>query len=119
MNHALRATSPLTITALTITALTATALTALALCAACTVPVSRSEDGSREGYAITLYEPFDNSRDWGPSYLVGPPLRPKLYSNDHGNRTADSVLHPAPGPVPAPSIPTRSRDATAPVPPPG
>ena len=103
----LRATSPLAVAG----------LMGLALCAACTVPVSRSEDGSREqGYAITLYEPFDNSRDWGPSYLVGPPLRPKLYSNDHGNRTADSVLHPAHGPVSAPSIPTRSSDAAAPVP---
>lgn len=107
MNRVLHATSPLAVAAL------------MALCAACTVPMSRSEDGSRgEGYAITLYEPFDNSRDWGPGYLVGPPLRPKLYSNDHGNRTADSVLHPAPGPVPAPSIPTRSPDAAAPVPPP-
>src|SRR5208282_284623 len=49
---------------------------ALALCAACTLPMSRSEDGGREqGYAVTVYEPFDNSRDWGPSYLVGPPLR--------------------------------------------
>lgn len=93
-------------------------LAALALCAACTLPVSRSEDGGREqGYAVTVYEPFDNSRDWGPSYLVGPPLRPQLYSNDHGNRTADSVLYPAHGLVQAPSIPTRLPEAAAPVPP--
>lgn len=93
-------------------------LAALVMCAACTVPVSRSADGDRtEGYAITLYEPFDNSRDWGPGYLVGPPLRAKLYPNDHGNRTADSVLHPAPGPAPAPSIPTRTQDSAAPIPP--
>src|SRR5271165_4213086 len=91
-------------------------LVTLALCAACTVPVPRSgDDGRAEGYAVTIYEPFDNSRDWGPSYLVGPPLRPKLFPNDHGNRTADSVLYPAPGPVSAPSIPTRSPDADAPV----
>jgi hypothetical protein len=91
---------------------------AFALSTACTVPMSRSPDGERpEGYAVTLEEPFDNSRDWGPGYLVGPPLRPKLYSNDHGNRTADSVLHPGQTPDSAPSIPTRTQDSAAPAPP--
>ena len=25
------------------------------------------------GRNVNIYEPYDNSRDWGPSYLVGPP----------------------------------------------
>jgi hypothetical protein len=25
------------------------------------------------GHKVNLYEAYDNSRDWGPSYLVGPP----------------------------------------------
>jgi hypothetical protein len=25
------------------------------------------------GQNVNIYEPYDNSRDWGPSYLVGPP----------------------------------------------
>lgn len=25
------------------------------------------------GNALDIYAPFDNSREWGPSYLVGPP----------------------------------------------
>ncbi|MGP0087505.1 MAG: hypothetical protein ACLP0B_28385, partial [Steroidobacteraceae bacterium] len=27
----------------------------------------------RVGDALNIYAPFDNSRDWGPSYLVGAP----------------------------------------------
>ena len=30
-------------------------------------------DGVRRVYNVNVYAPFDNSRDWGPSYLVGPP----------------------------------------------
>jgi hypothetical protein len=60
---------------------------------------------------MTFYEPFDNSRDWGPAYLVGPPLNPKLYPNDHSSRSADSVLHPPRKTDMAPSIPTTSPDS--------
>ena len=35
---------------------------------------SRGYDGSaRLSDQFSLYEFYDNSRDWGPSYLVGPP----------------------------------------------
>jgi hypothetical protein len=27
----------------------------------------------RVGDSVNIYAPFDNSRDWGPSYLVGAP----------------------------------------------
>jgi hypothetical protein len=30
-------------------------------------------DGVRRVYDVSVYAPFDNSRDWGPSYLIGPP----------------------------------------------
>ena len=30
-------------------------------------------DGFRRAYNVNVYPPFDNSRDWGPSYLIGPP----------------------------------------------
>ncbi len=33
------------------------------------------DDQLRVGNALNIYELFDNSRDWGPSYLVGPPGR--------------------------------------------
>jgi hypothetical protein len=33
-----------------------------------------SDDGQiRVGDALNIYAAFDNSRDWGPSYLVGAP----------------------------------------------
>jgi hypothetical protein len=35
---------------------------------------SRGYDGAvRLGNGINFYQLYDNSRDWGPSYLVGPP----------------------------------------------
>ncbi|MGA2778615.1 MAG: hypothetical protein ABSF94_13750 [Steroidobacteraceae bacterium] len=105
MNHLLRRRSPGI----------ALGLLAIALCSACTLPGPKPDDGSqREGYGFAIYEPFDNSRDWGPGYLVGPPLRPKLYPNDYSNRSAGSVLHPAT----APSIPTGSPNSDPPVAPP-
>jgi hypothetical protein len=29
--------------------------------------------GSTRTHRFQVYAPFDNARDWGPSYLVGPP----------------------------------------------
>ncbi len=75
-------------------------------CADCTVTgAGQAPDGHREAYGMTFYEPFDNSRDWGPSYLVGPPLRDRVYPNDNSNRTADSVLTPPASRRAVPSIP--------------
>jgi hypothetical protein len=39
--------------------------------------LTRGDDGQRFRISnnLTLYEMFDNSRDWGPSYLVGAPDR--------------------------------------------
>jgi len=88
-----------------------TCILMLALCAACTVPGPPLDDSGRQAYSMTFYEPFDNSRDWGPAYLVGPPLSPKLYPNDHSSRSADSVLYPPGKSGVAPSIPTTSPDS--------
>jgi hypothetical protein len=75
-------------------------------CADCTVTgAGQAPDGHTEAYGMTFYEPFDNSRDWGPSGLVGPPLRDRDYANDNGNRTADSVLTPPLSRKAVPSIP--------------
>lgn len=75
-------------------------------CSDCTVTgAGQAADGHHEAYGMTFYEPFDNSRDWGPGYLVGPPLRDKIYPNDDGNRTADSVLKPPESRRAVPSIP--------------
>jgi len=89
----------------------------LVLVGACTVPGPRLGDSGRQAYGITFYEPFDNSRDWGPAYLVGPPLSPKLYPNDYSSRSADSVLYPPRKSDVAPSIPTISPDSAPPIPP--
>jgi len=91
--------------------LVAACILALAFCAACTVPGPRLGDSDRQAYSMTFYEPFDNSRDWGPAYLVGPPLSPKVYPNDYSSRSADSVLHPPRKSDMARSIPTTSPDS--------
>ena len=78
----------------------------VALTAACTLSSSSDRMGQHPNdYGVDLYEPFDNSRDWGPSYLVGPPLRDRVYPNDNSNRTADSVLTPPASRRAVPSIP--------------
>ncbi len=46
----------------------------LALCfSGCTVSPVRYDGGHRVSQNLGFYDLFDNSRDWGPSYLVGPP----------------------------------------------
>ncbi len=57
------------------------------------------------GYGVDFYEPFDNSRDYGPSYLVGPPNRAPLFPNDEGARSSGRTLKLAPPSDATPSIP--------------
>ncbi len=58
------------------------------------------------GYGVDFYEPFDNSRDYGPSFLVGPPNRAALFPNDEGARSSGRTLKLAPPADATPSIPT-------------
>jgi hypothetical protein len=62
------------------------------------------------GYGVDFYEPFDNSRDYGPGYLVGPPNRPKLFPNDEGPNSSGKTLQLSPATDSAPSIPTTPPD---------
>jgi len=41
----------------------------------CTLMRKPDDQRLHIGNNLSLYEMFDNSRDWGPSYLVGPPDR--------------------------------------------
>ena len=47
----------------------------------------------RVGDALNIYAPFDNSRDWGPSYLVGPPAH---HFGDETRIDDTRTLPPAP-----------------------
>jgi hypothetical protein len=44
-----------------------------ALIAGCAAQPPSDEREMRLGDNLRLYEMYDNSRDWGPSFLVGPP----------------------------------------------
>jgi hypothetical protein len=72
------------------------------------------------GYGVDFYEPFDNSRDYGPGYLVGPPNRAPLFPNDEGARSSGRTLNLWPSDS-APSIPSeqpnRNQPPSAPTPP--
>jgi len=72
------------------------------------------------GYGVDFYEPFDNSRDYGPSYLVGPPNRAPLFPDDAGARSSGKTLQLLPPSNSAPSIPSAQpdRDKAAPAQPP-
>jgi hypothetical protein len=61
------------------------------------------------GYAVKFYEPFDNSRDWGPGYLVGPPRDRRPSEDDHGKSDSDHSVQLAPATHPLPTIPTHSQ----------
>jgi hypothetical protein len=43
------------------------------LCGGCAASLIRYDGGVRVSHDLGFYDLFDNSRDWGPSYLVGPP----------------------------------------------
>jgi len=64
------------------------------------------------GYGVDFYEPFDNSRDYGPSYLVGPPQSP----DDEGARSSGKTLQLPPPSSSAPSIPAAQPDRDKPSP---
>ncbi len=49
---------------------------------------------------FSFFEPFDNSRDWGPNYLVGPP-RPLMNRPTQGANQSTMQARPLP------SIPSR------------
>jgi hypothetical protein len=66
---------------------------------------SDGSDDQPRGYGVDFYEPFDNSRDYGPSYLVGPPNRAPLFPHDEGARSSGKTLQLLPPPNPVPSIP--------------
>ncbi len=42
-------------------------------CGGCAVTNTGGDYQLRLGQDLSIYQPYDNSRDWGPSYLVGPP----------------------------------------------
>jgi len=82
-------------------------LLATSLCSGCAVwgGVSDAEPGYESNhYGVDFYEPFDNSRSYGPGYLVGPPNRAPLFPHDEGERSSGRSLGLSPNP--APSIPT-------------
>ncbi len=43
------------------------------LCGGCAGSPVRFAGGVRVSQNLGIYDLFDNSRDWGPSYLIGPP----------------------------------------------
>src|ERR1700721_1938602 len=54
---------------------TAASATTLPLLMAGCVSTSGDVQGARLSDNFQIYAPFDNERDWGPSYLVGAPAR--------------------------------------------
>jgi hypothetical protein len=76
--------------------------------AAC-VAGGHSRDDAPTGYGITFYEPFDNSRDFGPGYLAGPPHTAIRYDNDHGRRSEEHPLVETDTNGTTPSIPDATR----------
>jgi hypothetical protein len=92
-------------------------LLAISLCAGCAV--SGGDPGYQPNrYGVDFYEPFDNSRGYGPSYLVGPPIRAPLFPHDVGDGTSGRSIGFSPSANSAPSIPTTPQDpdlSTSPV----
>jgi len=87
----------------------------IALTAACTLSSSYDREGQHPNdYGVDLYEPFDNSRDWGPSYLVGPPSNAAEYPRSDFRPSPGNVVSLAPGVGAAPSIPSDPSDGSVP-----
>jgi len=79
---------------------------------ACAWSGRNPDDNAPTGYGITFFEPFDNSRDWGPGFLAGPPPGTLHYEHDQASGTYQHPLvHTDTNGTP-PSIPdaTRSPD---------
>lgn len=73
------------------------AIALLALSSGCVISTGYTE-GDRRGYDLHVYKLFDNSRDWGPSYLVGPPGRHFGYGarvDDRRSTTIDEAPPPS------------------------
>jgi hypothetical protein len=88
-------------------------LLATSLCAGCAI--SSGEPGYQPNtYGVDFYEPFDNSRSYGPSYLVGPPNRAPIFPNDEGAGSSGRSLELLPSSNSAPSIPSTPPDPTLP-----
>ncbi len=87
----------------------------VALTAACTLSSSSERMGQHPNdYGVDLYEPFDNSRDWGPSYLVGPPSNAAEYPRSDFKRSPGNVIRLSPATGSAPSIPSDPSDGSVP-----
>ena len=89
-------------------------LVAISWCVGC---VSGGEPGYQPNrYGVDFYEPFDNSRSYGPAYLVGPPNQAKLFPNDHGARSSGRSIELSPNSAPSiPSTPANPRLPPSPV----
>ncbi len=90
---------------------TAGVLVAFALCGTgCVSPgQTGNPDEAPTGYGITFYEPFDNSRDFGPGYLAAPPPGTLHYEHDDGRGSEQHPLvHRDTNGTP-PSIPDATR----------
>jgi hypothetical protein len=56
---------------------------------------SAADDNAvRVGNDLSIYVPFDNSRDWGPSYLVGPPEHHFGYGSRIDDSRSDEPMPP-------------------------
>jgi len=79
----------------------------LALSTACAVSNVPDRQGEHpNAYGIDLYEPFDNSREWGPPSLVGPPTNAEEYPKSDFHRAPGTAIRLAPPAGSAPSIPS-------------
>jgi len=70
-------------------------------CGGCASAVGLTGGGARI-YYLHVYAPFDNARDWGPSYLVGPPEH--RFGSEPGAlgpyiAGSNSALLPSDGPI--------------------
>jgi hypothetical protein len=83
---------------------------------ACVFSGRNIDDDAPTGYGITFYEPFDNSREWGPGYLAGPPPGTQHYNHDEDSgRYQHPLVHTDTNGT-APSIPDASRSRDKPEP---
>jgi hypothetical protein len=91
-------------------------LLATSLFAGCAVSGGGEPGYEANRYGVDFYEPFDNSRSYGPAYLVGPPNRARLFPNDEGARSSGRSLQMSPNPAPSiPSTPPNPSLPTSPV----